>query len=660
MMKRTMRRALFIFALLTIFATPTKMLASEEGEEQPSLLSYYIGALRKASIPEPLIQLYNMYKNAIPEIYNDFSRWYASLKYRFTKKPVSLDDRLVEAAQQLLKRYDTAFSQRSRQSLKSAIDLFKLIVKGEPENDFKGYITTHQLTQEIMKWTTEQRIEFYFKRIFDKMALAGLSFSPGKEMDFKRGLLQMIKDELPKKESYDPAINSLLQKWNKEEAQSFAPEKSIQKSDKTITFADYIGVPEEARNFVNQINHPEIYEKFGSPVPNGILLTGAAGTGKTYLARAIAGELDCPFFSYEATDFTGRIYVGTAAQAINDAFSTARKEAEKEGKKIAIMFIDEFDALGSRSAASGEQTAHITEIINTFLPQLDGFEQKEVKVIIIGATNHPENIDPALKRPGRIDTIIHITYPDKESRKELLKQAFEKTFINNNIQNTQFLDKLADATEGLSQVSVKTLVENAGRIAIQQKKGDTGIDRDCLARALWNMKKTKYIEALSTRSQREQFLKKLIELLSLKAPLNDLLTKTENMTLIDIEEVFIKTNNRAQTQPDKSMLEWLWIALEAQNQLIKIKQNRDLIHLCEKLYDPIKIKGLSDFPYKIADFSPEQMKTLLNIQPEDIFKKFAESKPVHAMLVAKEALQTSEESAISMEQQLEEQMSKIP
>ncbi len=633
------KRIFFIFMVVAACGGSIRILASEKDDGQGPLFDYYISFLQKASIPEPLIQLYNMYKNALPTLYNDFSRWYFSLKHRLSPKKVLLDARFMQAAGQLISRYKIDIAQRSSISIKEAIDLFKLIVRAEPKKDFFEYKNTNELDPLLLTKTIEERIEYYLKRIIMKIE----GHIVPDDIDLKRSLLQIIQEELLAEKSQDPdlrsAIESLIIKWNQQEMRSFFPEKkALEEKDKTIKLKDYIGVPEGIKEFIERIKHPdaEVYKVFNVPLPSGMLFTGAAGTGKTYLARAIAGELKCPFFEYSATAFVGEQYIGTAAKEINKAFATVREAAKQEDKKMAIMFIDEFDAIGSRETAHADTVNDVAERVNTFLTQLNESAQKDVKVIVIAATNYPLRIDGAITRSGRFTNFINIPYPNKENRKELLIFYLSKSFTTHkDIKEDPFLDKLADVTEGLSHADIELLINNASEIAIKQKKLNTGIDRDCLARALWNMKQTNYIKQLPERAKRAELFNRLLEVSGLRISLNDLLIKTDGMALVDIQDVFEKAHKRAQDQPENSLLEWLMIAIEAQKRLTKIKQNRELIHMCEKIYDPIEIKE-SYYPYKIANFSPEQRETLFNMQPEDIFKKFAESQQGHALRMAQE------------------------
>ena len=190
--------------------------------------------------------------------------------------------------------------------------------------------------------------------------------------------------------------------------------RRVEGGEQKITFADVAGIDEakaELSEIVDFLKNPERYQKLGGRIPKGVLLSGRPGTGKTLLARAVAGEADVPFFSISASEFVEAI-VGIGASRVRDLFKQAKEAAP------AIIFIDELDAIGrSRSASAGfgggnderEQT------LNQILTEMDGFESN-VAVIVLGATNRPEILDAALLRPGRFDRRVAVPPPDKDGR----------------------------------------------------------------------------------------------------------------------------------------------------------------------------------------------------------------------------------------------------
>jgi ATP-dependent Zn protease len=374
---------------------------------------------------------------------------------------------------------------------------------------------------------------------------------------------------------------------------------------KTITFKDYIGVPQAAITLVDSLKNPEKYKKMGVSMTHGILLTGDPGVGKTYLAQAIAGEVDCPFFEFSGPYFV-QGHLGASIAAITGAFKTARDTAKKENKKLAIIFIDEFDALGNRTS---EVSQYYTNMINAFLTEMDGFAKDQISVIVIAATNFPENIDPAFKRPGRFDYIIHIPYPDKKSRIKLLELAAKNKPMNPNMS----FDNLAEATEGLSHADIKLLFDLAGNTALEHNNIER--DYDSFVKAIWQIKEKDHMLKMASREERKKSIDQYAQKLLLPNNLTeDLLIQTTDMTIADIHEIFEKAYKFSQEKPENTLLEWLWIAIAAKKQQLKIRKNREAFELCKKIY------GLSNLE------EPDQ-KALLTIEPDYIFSAFNVSYP---------------------------------
>src|SRR3954447_2411794 len=195
--------------------------------------------------------------------------------------------------------------------------------------------------------------------------------------------------------------------------------RRVEKGEQRITFSDVAGIDEakaELTEIVDFLKNPDRYHRLGGRIPRGVLLSGQPGTGKTLLAKAVAGEAEVPFFSISASEFVEAI-VGIGASRVRDLFKTAKESSP------AIIFIDELDAIGrSRSSGVGfgggnderEQT------LNQILTEMDGFES-DVAVIVLGATNRPEILDQALLRPGRFDRRVVVPPPDKEGRRKILE-----------------------------------------------------------------------------------------------------------------------------------------------------------------------------------------------------------------------------------------------
>jgi cell division protease FtsH len=230
------------------------------------------------------------------------------------------------------------------------------------------------------------------------------------------------------------------------------------------TFADVAGIDEvkqELEELVDFLKEPQKYEKLGGRVPKGVLLIGAPGTGKTLLARAVAGEAKVPFFSQSASEFVEAI-VGVGAARVRDLFEKARKAAP------AIIFIDELDAIG-RSRSTGIRLGSNDEqeqTLNQILTEMDGFEPG-TGVIVLSATNRAEILDPALTRPGRFDRRVTLQPPDRRGRAAILKLHTAKVPLGPDVD----LDDIAGRTPGLVGADLRNLVNEAALGAA--RKGET-------------------------------------------------------------------------------------------------------------------------------------------------------------------------------------------
>jgi len=223
------------------------------------------------------------------------------------------------------------------------------------------------------------------------------------------------------------------------------------------TFADVAGVEEakeEVGELVEFLRDPSKFQKLGGRIPKGVLLTGAPGTGKTLLAKAIAGEAKVPFFSISGSDFV-EMFVGVGASRVRDMFEQAKKHSP------CIIFIDEIDAVGrQRGAGLGGGHDEREQTLNQLLVEMDGFEGTE-GVIVIAATNRPDVLDPALLRPGRFDRHVYVPLPDIRGREQILKVHMRKVPVADNV-NASIL---ARGTPGFSGADLANLVNEAALFA---------------------------------------------------------------------------------------------------------------------------------------------------------------------------------------------------
>jgi cell division protease FtsH len=241
------------------------------------------------------------------------------------------------------------------------------------------------------------------------------------------------------------------------------------------TFADVAGIDEakdELAEVVDYLKHPERYRKLGAQIPRGVLLSGEPGTGKTLLARAVAGEADVPFYSISASEFVEMI-VGVGASRVRDLFDQAKADAPS------IIFIDELDAIG-RARSSGNVSGSNDEreqTLNQIPTEMDGFTGNE-RVIVLAATNRPEVLDSALLRPGRFDRRITINAPDQEGRLKILQVHTRHVPLK----DPTDLEVLAASTAGMVGADLKNLVNEAALGAA--RRNETEVSRADFANAL--------------------------------------------------------------------------------------------------------------------------------------------------------------------------------
>ena len=233
------------------------------------------------------------------------------------------------------------------------------------------------------------------------------------------------------------------------------------KSSEGIKFSDVAGEDEAKENLaeiVDYLHNPSKYREIGASMPKGILLVGPPGTGKTMLAKAVAGESNVPFFSMSGSEFV-EMFVGMGASKVRDLFRQAKEKAP------CIVFIDEIDAIGQKRDGRGGGNDEREQTLNQLLTEMDGFETNN-GVIILAATNRPESLDPALTRPGRFDRRVPVELPDLKGREEILKVHAKKVKLAENVD----FSVIARMASGASGAELANIVNEAALRAVRENR----------------------------------------------------------------------------------------------------------------------------------------------------------------------------------------------
>jgi len=243
---------------------------------------------------------------------------------------------------------------------------------------------------------------------------------------------------------------------------------------KKVTFADVAGAEEEKQELaeiVDFLKDPKKFTEIGARIPKGVLLVGPPGTGKTYIAKAVAGEAGVPFLSISGSDFV-ELYVGVGASRVRDLFEQAKKAAP------AIIFIDEIDAVGRhRGAGYGGGHDEREQTLNQLLVEMDGFGNNE-GVIIIAATNRPDILDPALMRPGRFDRQVYVGLPDMNDREKVLEIHSKSKKLGSSVN----LRNVARSTSGFTPADLENLLNEAALLAA--RRGDKSLTQDDIEKSM--------------------------------------------------------------------------------------------------------------------------------------------------------------------------------
>jgi len=254
--------------------------------------------------------------------------------------------------------------------------------------------------------------------------------------------------------------------FGKAKAKLYGPDK------KKVTFSDVAGneaAKQDLEEIVDFLKNPKKYENLGAKIPRGVLLAGDPGTGKTLMARAVAGEADVPFFSISGSEFA-EMFVGVGASRVRDLFSKAKKNAPS------IIFIDEIDAVAHKRDARGGAGREDEQTLNQILVEMDGFDN-ESGVIVMAATNRVDMLDKALLRPGRFDRHVDVTLPERKDRLAILKVHFKKKPLEEDVN----LDDLAKKTAGSSGADLANIANEAAITAARE--GHKTITRDDVTEA---------------------------------------------------------------------------------------------------------------------------------------------------------------------------------
>jgi len=264
------------------------------------------------------------------------------------------------------------------------------------------------------------------------------------------------------------AMQFILYRGEDKQALAFGKSKAklyLEGETEKITFADMAGAEEaktELREIIDFLQAPERFSRIGARIPKGVLLVGPPGTGKTLLAKAVAGEAGVTFFSISASEFV-ELFVGTGAARVRDLFAQAKQQAP------CIVFIDELDAIGKSRSSGGSPSGNNDEreqTLNQLLTEMDGFHAGEATVIVLGATNRPETLDPALLRPGRFDRQVLVDRPDLAGRLAILQIYAQR------IQQGADLDlrEIASQTPGFAGADLANLANEAALLAARKQR----------------------------------------------------------------------------------------------------------------------------------------------------------------------------------------------
>ena len=322
---------------------------------------------------------------------------------------------------------------------------------GEKAQNFETQVPTFANEDELANLLEENDVVVSAKPPGERSLLETILFSFGPTI-----LLVAIFIWLFRRAAQSAGGGGMLSQFGRSRARRVEPETQ------TVTFADVAGIDEakaELAEVVDFLRNPERYRKLGARIPRGVLLSGSPGTGKTLLARAVAGEAGVPFFSASASEFIEAI-VGIGASRVRDLFQQAKEAAP------AIIFIDELDAIGRARGGGGASLGGHDEreqTLNQILTEMDGFDTSD-QVVVIGATNRPDVLDPALLRPGRFDRRVAVQPPDATGRAAILRVHTRSIPLADDVD----LDALAASTPGMVGADLANLANEAALVAARR------------------------------------------------------------------------------------------------------------------------------------------------------------------------------------------------
>ena len=321
---------------------------------------------------------------------------------------------------------------------KSGDRIYKTGLMDDPDRTQRLYDSGAQFSQEIVEETSPW-ISILLSWILPLLIFVGIGQYMYKKMLEKAG----------------GGSNSMMFGMGKSNAKVYV------KSSSGIKFSDVAGEDEAKENLteiVEYLHDPKKYTEIGASMPKGILLVGPPGTGKTMLAKAVAGEADVPFFSMSGSEFV-EMFVGMGASKVRDLFKQAKEKAP------CIVFIDEIDAIGKKRDGTLDRVFEREQTLNQLLTEMDGFEGNN-GVIILAATNRPESLDPALLRPGRFDRRVPVELPDLKGREEILKVHARKIKVDENVD----FNKIARMASGASGAELANIVNEAALRAVRDNR----------------------------------------------------------------------------------------------------------------------------------------------------------------------------------------------